>query len=265
MTDYLHGFDPKEQRRLTEQAGILAPLVYKGVDFSGCKKLLEVGSGVGAQTRILLETYPSLHITCVDASDKQLEQARLNLAEFGDRVRFEQQDGRNLSLEDRFDAAFICWTLEHVTQPLELLLGLKAHLMPGAQVVVTEVFNSSFYTTSSYEALQHYFEVMNSYQRKIGGDPNVGIALGSLLTTAGFQTISTHFEGLYLDKRSRNDRKTVTAFWKELLESAAPSLLRAGECSQQEVVDMGFDLDRMSEDENAIFFYQFVQAKATAN
>jgi len=26
---------------------------------------------------------------------------------------------------------------------------------------------------------------------------------------------------------------------------------------------MGFDLERMSKDENAIFFYQFVQAKAT--
>jgi len=263
MPDYLHGFDPKEQRRLTEQAGILAPLVYKGVDFSGCKKLLEVGSGVGAQTRILLETYPSLQVTCVDASDKQLGQARINLASFGDRVRFEQQDGCNLALEDRFDAAFICWTLEHVTQPLELLLGLKAHLLPEAQVVVTEVFNSSFYTSAGYEALQHYFEVMNAYQRKIGGNPDVGIALGSLLTTAGFRTISTQFEGLYLDKRSSEDRKTVTSFWKQLLESTAPAMLGSGYCSQQEVEDMGFDLERMSKDENAIFFYQFVQAKAT--
>lgn len=263
MTDYLHGFDFKEQRRLTEQAGILAPLVYKGVDFSGCKKLLEVGSGVGAQTRILLESYPNLHITCVDASDVQLGQARLNLAEFGDRVRFEQQDGRSLSLEERFDAAFLCWTLEHVTNPLELLLRIKAHLLPEAQVVVTEVFNASFYTSAGYDALQHYFEAMNAYQRKIGGDPDVGICVGSLLITAGFQSVSSQFEGFYLDKRSLlGDRKRVTEFWKELLESAASALLAANYCSQKEVDDMGFDLDRMSEDENTIFFYQFVQAKA---
>ena len=263
MSDYLHGFDPKEQRRLTEQAGILAPLVYKGVDFSGCKKLLEVGSGVGAQTRILLERYPHVHITCVDASDVQLGQARLNLAEFGDRVRFEQQDGCSLFLEERFDAAFVCWTLEHVPAPLELLQRLKAHLLPGAKLVVTEVFNSSFYTTAGYDALQHYFEAMNVFQRKIGGDPDVGIRLGSMLISAGFQSVSTQFEGFYLDKRCLGDRKKVTAFWKELLESAAPALLAAGHCSQKEVDDMGFDLDRMSEDENAIFFYQFVQAKAT--
>jgi hypothetical protein len=104
---------------------------------------------------------------------------------------------------------------------------------------------------------------MNAYQLKIGGNPDVGIALGSLLTTAGFQTIRTQFEGFYLDKRSLDDRKMVTAFWKELLESAAPALLGSGYCIQQEVEDMGFDLERMSKDENAIFFYQFVQAKAT--
>jgi SAM-dependent methyltransferase len=263
MSDYLHGFDPKEQRRLTEQAGILAPLVYKGVDFSGCKKLLEVGSGVGAQTRILLERYPNLHITCVDASEVQLGQARLNLFEFGDRVRFERQDGCTLSLDERFDAAFVCWTLEHVSSPLELLQRLKAHLLPGAKLVVTEVFNSSFYTTAGYDALQHYFEKMNVFQRKIGGDPDVGIRLGSLLTAAGFKSVSTQFEGFFLDKRSLHDRKRVFSFWKELLESAAPALLAAGHCSQKEVDGMGFDLKSMSEDENAIFFYQFVQAKAT--
>ena len=263
MSDYLHGFDPKEQRRLTEQAGILAPLVYKGVNFSGCKNLLEVGSGVGAQTRILLESYPHLQITCVDASEVQLAQARLNLAEFGDRVRFEQQDGCSLFLEERFDAAFVCWTLEHVPAPLELLQRLKAHLLPGAKVVVTEVFNSSFYTTAGYDALHQYFKTMNDFQHKIGGDPDVGIRLGSLLISAGFQSVSSQFEGFFLDKRSLHDRKKVTAFWKELLESAAPALLAAGQCSQKQVEDMGFDLDRMSEDENAIFFYQFVQAKAT--
>lgn len=263
MSDYLHGFDPKEQRRLTEQAGILAPLVYKGVDFSGCKRLLEVGSGVGAQTRILLESYPQVHITCVDASDVQLGQARLNLLEFGDRVRFEQQDGCTLSLDDRFDAAFVCWTLEHVPAPIDLLQRLKEHLLPGAKVIVTEVFNSSFYTTAGYDALHQYFKTMNDFQRKIGGDPDVGIRLGSLLISAGFQSISTQFEGFFLDKRFLGDRKKVTSFWKELLESAAPALLSEGLCSQKEVDGMGFDLDRISEEENAIFFYQFVQAKAT--
>jgi len=77
MSSYLHGFEIVEQGRLAEQASILAPLVYKEVDFSGCRSLLEIGSGVGAQTRILLERYPKLRITCVDSSRSQLNQASL--------------------------------------------------------------------------------------------------------------------------------------------------------------------------------------------
>ena len=82
MTNYVHGFDSEEQLRLTEQAAILAPMVYKEVDFSDCNELLEVGSGVGAQTRILLEKFPKLKITCVDSSAVQLAKARINLGGF---------------------------------------------------------------------------------------------------------------------------------------------------------------------------------------
>ncbi len=134
MANYVHGFDPEEQLRLQAQAGILAPMVYREIDFSGCQNLLEVGSGVGAQTRILLERFPQLRITCVDSSAVQLAQARINLASFGDRVRFVEQDGCSLSLSESFDAAFICWTLEHVSSPIQLLVKLKEHLQLHQEV-----------------------------------------------------------------------------------------------------------------------------------
>jgi ubiquinone/menaquinone biosynthesis C-methylase UbiE len=169
MANYVHGFDPEEQLRLQAQAEILGPMVYKEVDFSNCKHLLEVGSGVGAQTRILLDRFPKLQVTCVDSSVLQLAQARINLASFGDRVRFVEQDGCSLSLSESFDAAFICWTLEHVSSPIQLLLKVKEHLQLGALVYVTEVFNSSLFTSPRFPHLQHYFEVMSSFQRKIGG------------------------------------------------------------------------------------------------
>ncbi|MEY3565804.1 MAG: hypothetical protein RJA23_1974 [Bacteroidota bacterium] len=263
MANYVHGFDPEEQLRLQAQAGILAPMVYREIDFSGCQNLLEVGSGVGAQTRILLERFPQLRITCVDSSAVQLAQARINLASFGDRVRFVEQDGCSLSLSESFDAAFLCWTLEHVSSPIQLLVKLKLHLQPGARVYVTEVFNSSLYTSPGFPHFKHYFEVMSSFQRKIGGNPDVGIELGNLLTEAGFATCTTRFDGLYLDQRSGDSRKIFTAYWIELLKSAAPALLESGDCSFQALKLMEEDLEKIGNDQNAIFFYQFVQAKAT--
>jgi predicted O-methyltransferase YrrM len=263
MVNYVHGFDPEEQLRLKVQAEFLAPMVYKEVDFRGCKNLLEVGSGVGAQTRILLERFQDLQITCVDSSAVQLAQARINLASFGDRVRFVEQDGAALQLGERFDAAFVCWTLEHVTSPIRLLDKLKEHLQAGARVYVTEVFNSSLYVSPGHSHLRHYVEVMSDFQRNIGGNPDVGIELGNLLTEVGFSSCTTRFDGFYLDARSGEKRKTVTSYWKELLKSAAPALLAEGVITPEAVEKMLEDLEKLGNDENAIFFYQFVQAKAT--
>jgi SAM-dependent methyltransferase len=262
MTNYVHGFNSEEQLRLKEQAEFLAPMVYKDVDFKECKQLLEVGSGVGAQTRILLEKFPNLQITCVDSSVLQLAQARINLA-FGDRVRFVEQDACVLQLEERFDAAFVCWTLEHVPSPIQLLIKMKDHLLPGARVYVTEVFNSSLYVSPGYSHLRHYVEVMSDFQRKIGGNPDVGIELGNLLIEAGFSSCTTRFDGFYLDARSGGKRKLVTSYWKELLKSAAPALLAEGVGTNLTVEKMLEDLEKLANDENAIFFYQFVQAKTT--
>jgi hypothetical protein len=143
------------------------------------------------------------------------------------------------------------------------LLKVKEHLQPGARVYVTEVFNSSLYTSPRFPHLQHYFEAMSSFQRKIGGNPDVGIELGNLLAEAGFSDCSTRFDGFYLDRRSGEKRKVFTAYWIELLKSAAPALLESGDCSFQALKLMEEDLEKIGNDQNAIFFYQFVQAKAT--
>jgi hypothetical protein len=174
-----------------------------------------------------------------------------------------EQDGCSLSLSESFDAAFVCWTLEHVFSPIQLLVKLKEHLQPGARVYVTEVFNSSLYTSPGFPHFRHYFEVMSAFQRKIGGNPDVGIELGNLLKEAGFSAFSTRFDGFYLDRRSGEKRKVFTAYWKELLKSAGPALLESGDCSFQALKLMEEDLEKIGNDQNAIFFYQFVQAKAT--
>ena len=53
-TGYLHGYSDKERDRLHRQARFLEPMVHSGLPYRRRKKLLEVGSGVGAQTEILL-------------------------------------------------------------------------------------------------------------------------------------------------------------------------------------------------------------------
>ena len=76
---YLHGFSSTEQQRLMTQARLFESSIFSGIDYSGAQRLLEVGSGVGAQTEILLRRFPELHVTGVDLSESQLATARGNL------------------------------------------------------------------------------------------------------------------------------------------------------------------------------------------
>jgi trans-aconitate methyltransferase len=57
---YLHGFSPEEQRRLVHQSLFLEPYVFDGIDLEFKTSLLEVGCGVGAQTKILCRRFPEL-------------------------------------------------------------------------------------------------------------------------------------------------------------------------------------------------------------
>ena len=55
---YLHGFSPVEQARLIKQARLLESTLFNHVDYTGVRRLLEVGSGVGASIGIRMRTFP---------------------------------------------------------------------------------------------------------------------------------------------------------------------------------------------------------------
>ena len=78
-TAYLHGLSAVEQARPVKQARIAESTVFRNIDYTDAQRLLEVGSGVGAQTEILLRRFPDLHATCVDLNQSQIDAARDNL------------------------------------------------------------------------------------------------------------------------------------------------------------------------------------------
>jgi SAM-dependent methyltransferase len=260
---YLHGFIPEEQQRLLDQADFLASKIYPRIDFTGCTNLLEIGSGVGAQTGILLALWPDLRITCVDYSEVQIAQARLNLAFAGDRVTFACQDACELALEEQYDAVFICWALEHVSDPVKVLKSVRKYLLPGAKLWATEVFNSSLYLCPDLPNQRKYFQAYNDHQISLGGNPDVGIQLGNLLQQAGYEAIQLYPYGFHLDQSRSVELREMIDFWKILMKSGAAGLLEAELVTAEEIEAMEADLNYTLRDENAVFFYQFIQAYAT--
>lgn len=246
-----------------DQAGVLGSLIYPRIDFAGCKKLLEIGSGVGAQTETLLRLFPDLEITCVDYSQSQIDRAQQNLAFAGDRVSFVCQDAKKLCLEDSFDSVFICWALEHIPDVHKVLDSIRPYLLPGAKLWFTEVFNSSFYFYPALPGLTKYYKAYNAFQRSLHGNPDVGANLGNLLMRAGYKQIELFHGGFHLDQRTPEELRKITKYWKELMKSASFGMIASSMITNEDVFTMEKDLDAISYDENGVFFYQFVQVSAT--
>ena len=265
---YVHGFSPAEQDRLLRQARMAEPIVFRDIDFAGVRRLLEVGSGVGAQTEILLRRFPDLHATCVDLNDAQIEAARANLGAMPwleGRYAIQQADATDLPFEPRsFDAAFLCWVLEHVPSPARVLSEVRRVLSPGSVVYVTEVMNASFLLDPYSPNVWRYWMAFNDFQLDAGGDPFVGAKLGNLLLASGFADVTTTVKTFHYDNREPGKRARMIAFWEELLLSAADQLVDAGKVTPDVVEGVRREMREVRDNPDAVFFFSFVQARATA-
>lgn len=267
-TGYLHGYSAEERDRLHRQARFLAPMVHDRLPYQRRKRLLEVGSGVGAQTEILLRHFPDLHVTGIEINDEQIAEARRFLGTVPwAKDRFEIQKADATALEfgsETFDGAFLCWVLEHVGDPARVLAEVRRVLVPGSPVVCNEVLNATFFIDPYSPDTLRYWTAFNEHQLAVGGDPFVGAKLGNLLQSVGFRDIVTEVKTFHFDNRDPAPRTEFLAYWTDLLLSGAPALLAANQVSAEVVEGMRKELARVARDPNSVFFYSFIQARARA-
>jgi ubiquinone/menaquinone biosynthesis C-methylase UbiE len=264
---YLHGFESTEQQRLIDTAQFSEQSIYAHVDFSEQKNVLEIGCGVGAQSEILLRRYPQMKLTSIDLRDEQLKVAKQYLAAKKipkTRYRFLKMNAEDLKFEEEsFDGAFLCWILEHVPNPQNVLLESQRVLRPGSKIYVTEVFNSTFFLEPYSPHVWSYWMKFNDFQHDFAGDPFVGGKLGNLLTDCGYKNIQTRVISWHFDKRSPKQRQKALSIWSYLLLSAAPLLIKHKYVTAKEVALCKKQLESLRKDPNSVFFFSFIQAEAT--
>ncbi len=264
---YIHGFSQVEQDRLFKQARIHEQVIFSNINYDGCQNLLEIGSGVGAQTKILLERFPQLQIQCVDASNAQVERAKEALRSEVQTGRVKLQVGDALHqpfADDTFDAAFVCWLLEHVQDPIGVLREARRALKSGGIIYCNEVFNSTFYVHPYSPATLKYWLEFNDYQWSLKGDPFVGGKLANYLMAAGFQNVSTQVLTHQYDNRTPKKRAAFLDYWVGLLLSGADSLLETGRVTNEIVSEMQNEMTAMKEDPDSVIFYSWILARAEA-
>jgi SAM-dependent methyltransferase len=261
---YIHGYTKTEQDRLIGQARFLAPMVFAGVQFPRAATILEVGCGVGAQTRILLDRFPSITIRAVDISAEQVARARQYLAGDieGGRVSVDYV-GDSLPFPDKaFGGAFLCWVLEHAPNPLAVLREVRRVMGKGAVLHGIEVMNSSLYLHPACPATMQYGDALNDRQSAAGGDPFVGAKVGNFLHAAGFIGIETTPAARFFDQRDPAGLRRQIDYWETLMLSARPELEEAGMADARLVREMRKEFSRVKTNPEGVFYYTAVKFRA---
>jgi SAM-dependent methyltransferase len=263
---YVHGYHPRENERLHDQAGTLVELLHSDTRYRAGSVVLEVGCGVGAQTLTLARQSPGARFVSVDISADSLAEAerRADLAGLTN-VEFRQADVFALPFADgSFDHVFVCFVLEHLTRPVEALTILRRLLRPGGTITVIEGDHGSTYFHPESAAAQKAIDCLIQLQRIAGGNALIGRQVYPLLREAGFDAVRISPRVVYVDA-SRPElvdgftRKTFTAMIEGVREPAvAAGLVEPG------TFDAGVqDLHRTAEPDG-VFCYTFFKGVAEA-
>jgi SAM-dependent methyltransferase len=263
---YVHGYQPREQERLQDQARTLADLLHADTQYPPRSAVLEAGCGVGAQTVTLAQRSPDAHFTAIDLSADSIAAARRATAAAGlTNVRFQQADIFALPFApESFDHVFVCFVLEHLSYPVEALTSLNRLLRDGGTMTVIEGDHGSAYFHPDSTAARMAIQCQIELQRLAGGNALIGRQLYPLMIEAGLQAVRVSPRMVYVDG-SRPDliddftEKTFTTMIEGVRESAIEA-----DIIDAEVFDAGIrDLYRTAQADGT-FCYTFFKGTGEA-
>jgi SAM-dependent methyltransferase len=250
---------------LGDQADTLAELLHSDTSFPPGSRVLEVGCGVGAQTVHLARSSPDAHLVAVDISEDSLTQARARVAAraLGATVEWHRADLFDLPFADAaFDHLFLCFVLEHLSDPRRALAGLRRVLRPGGTITVIEGdHGSAFFHPDSLFA-RAVIACQVQLQAEAGGNALLGRQLQPLLEDAGYVEVTTRPRTVYADHTRPAlvegfTRNTFTAMIESVREDALLTGLLTATAWDRGIADL-----RRTAEPDGTFHYTFFKAHA---
>jgi len=256
---YVHGYHPRENERLQDQAGTLVELLHTDTAYPAGSVVLEVGCGVGAQTITLARRSPEARFTSIDVSADSISEAKRRTGRAGlTNVEFQQADIFALPFSDEsFDHVFVCFVLEHLSRPVEALAILRRLLRPGGSITVIEGDHGSTYFHPESPAAHAVIQCQVKLQREAGGNALIGRQVYPLMVKAGFDRVRVSPRMVYVDS-SRPDlvdgftRRTFTAMIEGIRE-----FVIAGGLLEPKSFDEGLRALRRTAEADGVFCYTF--------
>lgn len=262
---YIHGFSAKERSRLVEQAAVLAPAVFSGFNLEKSLNLLEIGCGVGAQTKHLLHHWPHLKITGIDQNTSHLSSATQYLSDDISAGKVSLMDANAEALPFKsgsFDAALTIWVLEHASHPGLIAEEALRVLRPGGQLILNEVDNKTFGFTPDNPIIHRWWNKFNDFQQSAGADPFVGQSLGDMVRDTGFSSVIDEPLHLISSKREPDRRLIYLRYLRDLLLSGAEAMTQAGLVDDEEKESLSKEFSLLENQPQVDFQYYAVRVTA---
>jgi SAM-dependent methyltransferase len=262
---YVHGYQPRENERLHDQAGTLVDLLHSDTTYPRGSAVLEAGCGVGAQTVTLARRSPDARFTSVDVSADSIAEARRRVQRAGlTNVELRQADILDLPFEsESFDHVFVCFVLEHLARPVEALMALNRVLRPGGTMTVIEGDHGSAYFHPDSPAAHAAIACQVELQRRAGGNALIGRQLHPLMVEAGLDAVHVSARMVYVDS-SRPElvdgftRRTFTA----MIEGVREPAIAAG-LIEPSRFDAGIRALHRTTEADGVFCYTFFKGVGT--
>ena len=261
---YVHGYAPRENRRLQDQASTLVELLHSDTAYPEGSRVLEAGCGVGAQTLTLAANSPKALITSIDVAEASLSAASKAVAAAGvANVTFRQADIFRLPFAPgSFDHVFVCFVLEHLDRPIAALSALQDVLKPGGSITLIEGDHGSTYFHPDSAYARKAVACLVELQARAKGNSLIGRELYPLLTQAGFGEVHVSPRMVYVDSSKPHlvegfTQNTFTA----MIEGVRKPALEAGLMLAADF-DRGIaDLYRTAQSDG-VFCYTFFKGTA---
>jgi SAM-dependent methyltransferase len=261
----VHGYAARESERLLDQAAALTELLHGDTVYPAGSAVLEVGCGVGAQTAILARRHPGVRLCSVDLDVDSLRRCRQRLAGAGlPPVPLAQADLFALPFAaGTFDHVFVCFVLEHLSDPHGALRRLRELLRPGGTLTAIEGDHGSAYFHPGSAPARRAIQCLIELQARAGGDALIGRRLYPLVASAGFDRVVVRPCVVYADGGHPLLAQGFTrSTFAAMVEGVGEQVLAAGLIDPSSWRQGVADLYRAAEPDGT-FSYTFFKAVAT--
>lgn len=171
-------------------------------------ELLDCGCGPGTITIGLAEWAPQGRVVGIDIGEAQLDTARQNAHDHHIKnVEFQQASVFELPFADEsFDVVFSQAMFCHIPDHSQALAEIHRVLRPGGTAAIRDIINGATLVWPNDELLREIHRIFRMGEENSGGNPDVGLQLGTMLDAAGFEDV---FFSIDIEQPESRDERAI--------------------------------------------------------